>query len=100
MAPEASDPLPSLRLQQRLLFQVDVQIALAVRHRELRPTAKVNRPGQCPVAGVQYRDVVAVAIHHVDAFRQRLEDDGIRLFANFDFRESLKSPEVKRNNRV
>jgi hypothetical protein len=59
--------------------------------RTVLPTAKVNRPGQRPVAGVQYRDVVAVAIHHVDAFRQRLEDDGIRLFANIDFRERLQS---------
>src|SRR5208282_2588722 len=78
-----------------LLFEIDVKIALTVRHGEFGAAAKRDGAHHSAIGGVEHGDVLAVAVHYVDALGERLVDDGIGLLAHLDSRERLQRLQIE-----
>src|ERR1700756_4576218 len=82
------------------LFEIDVEIALAVGGAVFGPAAEINGAGNGAIGGVEDADAVAFAIHDVEALGERFVDDGVGLLAYFDFGKGFQRFQVKGNDGI
>src|SRR5258705_13717683 len=82
------------------LFEIDVEIALAVGGSVFGAAAEINGAGNGAVGGIEDADAVAFAVHDVEALGERFVDDGVGLLAYFDFGKAFERFQVEGNDGI
>jgi len=82
------------------LFEIDVEIALAVGGTVFGAAAEINGACDGAVGGIEDADAVAFAVHDVEALGERFVDDGVGLLAYFDFGKGFERFQVEGNDGI
>src|SRR5258706_7201081 len=82
------------------VFEIDVEIALAVGGAVFGAAAEINGAGDGAVGGIEDADAVAFAVHDVEALGERFVDDGVWLLAYFDFGKGFERFQVEGNDGI
>ena len=82
------------------VFDVDVDISLAIGHAGLRLAAEWNRAHNFPGGGIDHRAVLGFGVEGVHALGRRVVQDGVGTLAHFHLVEHLQRLEVEDGEHV